>query len=43
MIVKKIKANAKMVKSKASHIKDLTDYIRDPQQTNPKEKVLYDV
>jgi hypothetical protein len=41
MIVKKIKANAKMVKSKASHIKDLTDYIRDPQQTNPEEKVLY--
>jgi hypothetical protein len=41
MIVKKIKANAKMVKSKASHIKDLTDYIREPQQTNPEEKVLY--
>lgn len=41
MIVKKIKAKAKWVKGKASHIKDLTDYIRDPQQTNPEEKVLY--
>jgi hypothetical protein len=41
MIVKKIKAKAKWVKGKASHIKDLTDYIRDPQHTNPEEKVLY--
>jgi len=41
MIVKKIKAKANLVKGKASHIKDLTDYIRDPEQTNPKEKVLY--
>ena len=41
MIVKKIKAKAKWVKSKASHIKDLTDYIREPQHTNPEEKVLY--
>lgn len=41
MIVKKIKAKANLVKGKASHIKDLTDYIRDPEQTNPKEKILY--
>ena len=41
MIVKKIKAKAKLVKGKASHIKDLTDYIRDPEQTNPEEKILY--
>jgi len=41
MIVKKIKAKANLVKGKASHIKDLTDYIRDPRQANPEEKVLY--
>ena len=41
MIVKKIKAKANLVKGKASHIKDLTDYIRDPEKSNPKEKVLY--
>lgn len=41
MIVKKIKAKANLVKGKASHIKDLTDYIRDPEHTNPDEKVLY--
>lgn len=40
MIVKKIKADR--VKSKAGHIRDLTDYIRNPQARNPGEKVLYE-
>lgn len=41
MIVKKISADPKRVKSKSAHITDLTDYIRDPRQVNPAEKILY--
>ena len=39
MIFKKVPADR--VKSKAKHIRDLTDYIRDPAKTNPHEKVAY--
>lgn len=39
MIFKKVPADR--VKSKAKHVRDLTDYIRDPAKTNPHEKVGY--
>ncbi|MBD1509630.1 hypothetical protein H8Z72_09790 [Xanthomonas citri pv. citri] len=26
------------MKSKAKHVRDLTDYIRDPEKTNPDER-----
>lgn len=39
MIFKKVKADR--VKSKAKHVRDLTDYIRDPAKTNPGEEVAY--
>lgn len=39
MIFKKVPADR--AKSKAKHVRDLTDYIRDPQKTNPQEKVGY--
>ncbi|WP_082337838.1 TraI/MobA(P) family conjugative relaxase [Xanthomonas vasicola] len=39
MIFKKVPADR--VKSKAKHVRDLTDYIRDPAKTNPHEKVAY--
>ncbi|MCA8005161.1 TraI/MobA(P) family conjugative relaxase [Burkholderia cenocepacia] len=39
MIFKKVAADR--VKSKAKHVRDLTDYIRDPEKTNPDEKVAY--
>ncbi|CAJ6511045.1 relaxase/mobilization nuclease domain protein [Burkholderia pseudomallei] len=39
MIFKKVPADR--VKSKAKHVRDLTDYIRDPEKTNPDEKVAY--
>jgi hypothetical protein len=39
MIVKKIKANR--IKAKAAHIRDLTDYIREPSKANKDEKILY--
>ncbi len=39
MIVKKIKANR--IKAKAAHIRDLTDYIREPSKVNKDEKILY--
>jgi len=39
MIVKKITADR--VKAKAAHIRDLTDYIREPAKVNKAEKVLY--
>lgn len=41
MIFKKIKADAKKAKSKAAHVRDLTDYINDPQRVKETEKVLY--
>lgn len=43
MIVKKIKADLRKAKSKtqAAHIKDLTDYIREPSKVKKTEKVLY--
>jgi hypothetical protein len=40
MIVKKVK-NPKKSASKAQRIQKLTSYIREPEQTNPEEKVLY--
>lgn len=39
MIVKKVKSSK--VKGKASSIRDLADYIREPHNQNPDEKVLY--
>lgn len=39
MIFKKVPADR--VKAKAKHVRDLTDYIRDPEKTNPREKVAY--
>lgn len=39
MIFKKVPADR--VKSKAKHVRDLTDYIRDPAKTSPHEKVGY--
>ncbi|MBU2820306.1 relaxase/mobilization nuclease domain-containing protein [Acidithiobacillus caldus] len=39
MIVKKVKSNR--TKGKAASIRDLTNYIREPQNRNPNEKVLY--
>lgn len=39
MIFKKVKADR--VKSKAKHVRDLTDYICDPAKTNPGEEVAY--
>ncbi len=42
MIVKKIKSDPKRAKSKAAHVRDLTDYIRNPSERNRDEKVLYE-
>jgi Relaxase/Mobilisation nuclease domain/Large polyvalent protein-associated domain 7 len=39
MIVKKIKSSR--IKAKASSIRDLTDYIREPEHAQSNEKVLY--
>ncbi|MDA8381748.1 MAG: relaxase/mobilization nuclease domain-containing protein [Betaproteobacteria bacterium] len=44
MIIKKIRAKAgarAKRKSKAAHIRDLVDYMREPHNRNPAEKVLY--
>ncbi|MCQ4235604.1 relaxase/mobilization nuclease domain-containing protein [Pseudomonas stutzeri] len=41
MIFKKPFVDPERVKSKAKHVRDLTDYIRDPAKTNPGEEVLY--
>jgi hypothetical protein len=41
VIVKKSKANLKWAKPKAAHIRDLTDYAREPE-AGEEEKVLYE-
>ncbi|HGO6081602.1 TPA: TraI/MobA(P) family conjugative relaxase [Burkholderia cenocepacia] len=41
MIFKKSEPDPDKPKPKAKHVRDLTDYIRDPQKKNPHEKVAY--